>query len=95
VSDRRRVRLSRFTGGWMIPSRQAHDVLSGHLDVLSHRALPRRVVWDQEGAIGRWHGSKMAVTSALETVNRERRHRLNSSEQAAEPNGASSFRSTR
>jgi hypothetical protein len=62
---------SRFTGGWMIPSRQAHDVLSGHLDVLCIGALPRRVVWDQEGAIGRWHGSKMAVTSAPETVNRD------------------------
>ncbi len=55
--------FSRFVAGWMIPSRQAHDVLGGHLQVLHQfGALPRMVVWDQEGAIGRWRGREMAFT---------------------------------
>jgi transposase len=56
--------FSRYLGGWMIPTRQGHDVLAGHLEVLSQfGALPRRVVWDQEGAIGQWRGSKMVFTT--------------------------------
>ncbi len=55
--------FSRFIGAWMIPSRQSHDVLSGHLRVLQQfRAVPRKAVWDQEGAIGQWRGSTMAFT---------------------------------
>ena len=54
---------SRFAGGWMIPSRQAHDVLGGHLEVLRQfGAVPRRAVWDQEACIGRWRGRDMAFT---------------------------------
>lgn len=56
--------FSRFTGAWMIPSRQAHDVLGGHLEVLNQfGGLPRTVVWDQEGAIGQWRGAKMAFSA--------------------------------
>ncbi|MDQ6798109.1 MAG: IS21 family transposase [Actinomycetota bacterium] len=56
--------FSRFIGAWMIPSRAAHDVLGGHLQVLTQfGALPRTVVWDQEGAIGRWRGRDMAFTA--------------------------------
>ena len=55
--------FSRFIGAWMIPSRQAHDVLGGHLQVLRQfGALPRMVVWDQEGAIGQWRGPHMAFS---------------------------------
>lgn len=55
--------FSRFIGAWMIPSRQSHDVLSGHLRVLQQfGAVPRKVVWDQEGAVGQWRGSAMAFT---------------------------------
>ena len=58
---------SRFIGGWMIPSRQAHDVLGGHLEVLRQfGAVPRRVVWDQEAAIGRWRGREMAFTAEFQ-----------------------------
>ena len=33
---------SKFLGGWMIPSREAHDLLGGHLEVLRQfRAVPR------------------------------------------------------
>ncbi len=56
--------FSRFIGAWMIPSRAAHDVLGGHLQVLTQfGALPRTVVWDQEGAIGQWRGREMAFTT--------------------------------
>jgi transposase len=58
---------SKFLGGWMIPSREAHDLLGGHLEVLRQfRAVPRMVVWDQEGAIGQWHGPKMVLTEAFQ-----------------------------
>ena len=60
--------FSRYVGGWMIPTRQAHDVLSGHLEVFSQfGALPRRVVWDQEGAIGQWRGSKMVFSGEFQS----------------------------
>lgn len=59
--------FSRFIGAWMIPSRQSHDVLGGHLQVLSQfGALPRTVVWDQEGAIGRWRGRQMTFTAGFQ-----------------------------
>ncbi len=59
--------FSRFIGAWMIPSRQSHDVLAGHLRVLQQfGALPRKVVWDQEGAIGQWRGPVMAFTSEFQ-----------------------------
>lgn len=59
--------FSRFLGAWMIPSRQAHDVLGGHLKVLHQfAALPRMVVWDQEGAIGRWRGREMAFSAEFQ-----------------------------
>lgn len=55
--------FSRFIGAAMIPSRQAHDVLGGHLAVLGQfGALPRKVIWDQESAIGRWRGGEMTFT---------------------------------
>lgn len=56
--------FSRFTGAWMIPSRQAHDVLGGHLEVLKQfGALPRKVIWDQEGAIGQWRGKETVLSA--------------------------------
>jgi hypothetical protein len=56
--------FSRFIGAWMIPSRQTHDVLGGHLQVLHQLgAVPRKVVWDQEPAIGRWRGAEVAFTA--------------------------------
>lgn len=59
--------FSRFIGAWMIPSRQTHDVLGGHLRVLQQfGAVPRTVVWDQEGAIGQWRGKTMAFTAEFQ-----------------------------
>ena len=55
---------SRFLGGWMVPSRAAHDVLGGHLQVLHQfGAVPRRVLWDQEGCIGQWRQGRPGFTA--------------------------------
>lgn len=54
---------SRFIAARMIPTRQAHDVLGGHLHCLRRfGATPRTGVYDQEPAIGRWRGAKATFT---------------------------------
>jgi transposase len=59
--------FSRFTGAWMVPSRAAHDVLSGMLQVLGQfGALPRTAVWDQEGCIGQWRQGRQALTAEFQ-----------------------------
>lgn len=58
---------SRVIVGRLIPSREAHDVLLGHLCCLVDLgAVPRRGVYDQEPAIGRWRGTKQAFTEAFQ-----------------------------
>ena len=55
--------FSRFLGGWMIPSRAAHDVLEGMLRVLGQfGGVPRHAVWDQEGCIGAWKQGRQVLT---------------------------------
>jgi len=55
--------FSRFIGGWMVPSRVAHDVLGGMWQVLGQfGAVPRRAVWDQEGCIGAWRQGRQVLT---------------------------------
>lgn len=45
----------RWIVGQMIPSRERHDLLSGHLACLVDLGrVPRAGVYDNEGAIGRW-----------------------------------------
>jgi transposase len=59
--------FARYLGAHLVPSRQAHDVLSGHLEVIHQfGAVPRRVVWDQEGAIGQWRGGRVVFTEAFQ-----------------------------
>lgn len=56
--------FSRFAGGWMVPSRATHDVLGGQLEVLRQfGAVPRKLVWDQEGCIGRRRGGVTTLTA--------------------------------
>jgi transposase len=55
--------FARLIGAWMVPSRAAHDVLSGMLIVLRQfGAVPRKAVWDQEGCIGQWRGGRQVLT---------------------------------
>jgi transposase len=59
--------FSRLITARMIPSRQTHDVLAGHLAcVEDFGAVPRMVVWDGEGAIGRRRGSRIEYTQAFQ-----------------------------
>lgn len=56
--------FSRAHGGWMVPSRAAHDVLGGMLRVLDQfGAVPRTAVWDQEGCIGQWRQGRQVLTA--------------------------------
>jgi transposase len=55
--------FSRLHGGWMVPTRAAHDVLAGMLHVLDlFGAVPRTAVWDQEGCIGQWRQGRQVLT---------------------------------
>jgi transposase len=55
---------SRFLAARMVPSREAHDVLGGHLACLKALgAVPRAGVYDQEGCIGRWRGRRAVFTN--------------------------------
>ncbi len=59
--------FSRLIGGWMVPSRAAHDVLGGMMQVLAQiGAVPRCAVWDQEGCIGRWRQGRQVLTAEFQ-----------------------------
>jgi transposase len=58
---------SRFLVARMIPSREAHDLLLGHLACLVDLGrVPRAGVYDNEGAIGRWRGGRPQLTAAFQ-----------------------------
>ncbi len=58
---------SRVIVARLIPSREAHDVLLGHLACLIDLgAVPKKGVYDQEPAIGRWRGNKPVFTEAFQ-----------------------------
>ena len=60
--------FSRLIGGLMVPSRAAHDVLSGMSHVIGEfGAVPREVVWDQEGCIGRIRQGKQVLTAEFQS----------------------------
>ncbi|MGH3603312.1 MAG: IS21 family transposase [Pseudonocardiaceae bacterium] len=55
---------SRWLSGVLIPTRTAEDLFAGwwgHLQGLG--AVPRVLVWDGEGAIGRWRGGRSELTT--------------------------------
>src|SRR3954468_23649361 len=57
---------SRWAGAVLIPSRAAEDLLAGWWQLIaSLGAVPRALVWDGEGAVGRWRGGGRGVTRAL------------------------------
>ncbi len=55
---------SRWLSGLLIPTRTAEDLFAGwwgHIAGLG--AVPRVLVWDGEGAIGRWRGGRSELTT--------------------------------
>jgi len=55
---------SRWLSGQLIPSRAAPDLFAGWWQVIERLgAVPRTLVWDGEGAIGRWRSGKTELTS--------------------------------
>ena len=54
---------SRWLSGVLIPSRRTEDLFAGwwqHIATLG--AVPRVMVWDGEGAVGRWRGGRSELT---------------------------------
>lgn len=57
---------SRTSMGHMIPTRETHDVLAGHLECLKDLgAVPRQGIYDNEGAIGRNRAGRQEFTQAF------------------------------
>lgn len=55
---------SRFAGGLLIPSRDAEDLYAGWWELLSTQlgGVPRLLVWDGEGAVGRYRPRTSKLT---------------------------------
>lgn len=54
---------SRWLSGLLIPTRAAADLFAGWWQVIDRLgAVPRTLVWDGEGAIGRWRHGKTELT---------------------------------
>jgi transposase len=58
---------ARFVSALLIPSRSAEDLYAGWWRLLDGLgAVPRTLVWDGEGAIGRWRARKPELTGACQ-----------------------------
>ena len=54
---------SRWASALLVPSRQAEDLFTGWWQLIEALgAVPRMLVWDGEGAIGRWRGGRPELT---------------------------------
>jgi transposase len=55
---------SRWAAAVLIPSRTSEDLLAGWWQLIaSLGAVPRVLVWDGEGAVGRWRGGRSELTA--------------------------------
>ena len=55
---------SRWAAAVLIPSRAAEDLLAGWWQLIATLgAVPRVLVWDGEGAVGRWRGGRSELTA--------------------------------
>ena len=56
---------SRWAGAVLIPSREAEDLYAGWWQLLSEQLLgvPKTLVWDGEGAVGRWRARQPELTA--------------------------------
>jgi transposase len=58
---------SRMRWATMIPSRTAPDLIAGHWQLIEAMgAVPRQLVWDNEGAVGCWRRGKPTLTAEFE-----------------------------
>ena len=58
---------SRWASGLLVPTRGAQDLFAGSWQLLNELgAVPRVLVWDGEGAIGRWRAGKPELTEACQ-----------------------------
>jgi transposase len=58
---------SRSASGLLVPSRTAEDLYAGWWQLIEQLgAVPRVFVWDGEGAVGRWRGKRVELTSACQ-----------------------------
>lgn len=58
---------SRWICGRLIPSRCTEDLFAGQWELIrSLGAVPRVLVWDGEGAVGRWRGRRVELTQATQ-----------------------------
>lgn len=58
---------SRTALGLLVPTRGAEDLFAGSWQLLTELgAVPRVLVWDGEGAIGRWRAGKPELTAACQ-----------------------------
>ena len=59
---------SRWSGGTLIPSREAEDLYAGWWHLLSTQlqGVPKTLVWDGEGAVGRWRARQSELTVACQ-----------------------------
>jgi transposase len=55
---------SRWLAGMLVPSRAAEDLFAGWWQLVAALgAVPRTLVWDGEGAVGRWRGGRQELTA--------------------------------
>jgi transposase len=55
---------SRWLSAVLIPTRSCEDLFAGWWQLIEHLgAVPRTLVWDGEGAIGRWRSGRVELTS--------------------------------
>jgi transposase len=58
---------SRWLLGMLIPTRAAADLFAGWWQLISGLgAVPRALIWDGEGAIGRWRAGRVELTAACQ-----------------------------
>jgi transposase len=58
---------SRIASAVLVPSRAAEDLYAGWWQLLQRLgAVPRVLVWDGEGAVGRWRGKRVELTQACQ-----------------------------
>jgi transposase len=58
---------ARWASGLLLPTRQAEDLYAGWWQLLHQLgAVPRVLVWDGEGAVGRWRARQPELTAACQ-----------------------------